>query len=56
MLIKIGYELIFDIPAPVNMLMALYVRPELTHILTQPERVIVEGEVLALLVRTMVPV
>jgi len=42
MLIKIGYELVFDIPAPVNMLMALYVRPELTHVLTQPERVVVE--------------
>lgn len=42
MLIKIGYELIFDIPAPVNMLMGLYVRPERQHVLTQPEAVITD--------------
>lgn len=37
MLIHIGYELIFDIPSPVEMLLMLYVRPERTHVLRQPE-------------------
>src|SRR5205814_3648100 len=45
MLIKIGYELIFDIPSPVNILMALYVRPEVAHVLTQPEWIIAEPDI-----------
>src|ERR1700742_2920420 len=45
MLIKIGYELIFNIPSPVNMLMMLYTHPEQAHALRRPERVIVEPDV-----------
>ncbi|HZL36525.1 MAG TPA: transglutaminase family protein [Tepidisphaeraceae bacterium] len=42
MLIKIGYELVFDIPAPVEILLALYAHPEQAHVLQRPERLIVE--------------
>src|SRR3712207_3978713 len=43
MLIKLGYELVFDIPAPsVPMLVMLYVHPDHAHVLQQPERIIVE--------------
>jgi transglutaminase-like putative cysteine protease len=45
MLIKIGYELIFNNPAPVNMLMALYVHPEQADVLGKPERLVVEPDV-----------
>jgi transglutaminase-like putative cysteine protease len=37
MLIKIGYELIFDVPAPTPMALMLYVRPEVVPALRQPE-------------------
>ena len=45
MLIKIGYELIFDIPAPVNMLLALYTHPEQADALRRPERLILEPDI-----------
>ena len=41
MLIKIGYEVIFNNPAPVNMLLALYTHPDQAHVLGKPERLIV---------------
>ena len=31
--IKLGYELVFDLPAPVSMLLMLYVHPEQAHVL-----------------------
>ena len=37
MLIHIGFELIFDIPSPVPMLLTLFVHPERTHVLQRPE-------------------
>jgi transglutaminase-like putative cysteine protease len=37
MRIRIGYELIFDLPAPAPMLLVLKVRPERVHDLEQPE-------------------
>ena len=37
MQIKLGYELIFDIPAPVTKLLMLYVHPEQAHVLRFPE-------------------
>src|SRR5579871_11419 len=45
MLIKIGFELIFDIPSPVNMLLALYTHPEQAHVLCRPERLIVDPDI-----------
>jgi len=45
MLIKIGYEIIFDNPNPVNMLLALYVHPEHADVLRRPERLTVDPEV-----------
>jgi transglutaminase-like putative cysteine protease len=45
MLIKIGYELFFEVPAPTNMLLALFVRPEQAHVLRQPEYVAVDPPV-----------
>jgi transglutaminase-like putative cysteine protease len=45
MLIRIGYELVFDIPAPVPMLLMLYVHPEQAGVLQRPERLVVEPAV-----------
>jgi transglutaminase-like putative cysteine protease len=45
MLIKIGFELVFDLPAPVAMLLMLHVHPEKVPDLRQPERLVVEPEV-----------
>ena len=42
MLIRIGYELIFDVPAPTPMLLMLYLHPDEAHRLRQPERIVVE--------------
>jgi transglutaminase-like putative cysteine protease len=42
MLIKIGYELIFQNPAPVTTLLMLYVHPEKAHVLQRPEYIHVE--------------
>ncbi len=39
MLIKLGYELVFDIPAPVSMVLMLYVHPEQAHVLQKPEAI-----------------
>jgi transglutaminase-like putative cysteine protease len=44
MLIKIGYELIFDLPAPVNMLLALYTHPEQADALRRPEKLILDPD------------
>jgi len=45
MLIHIGYELIFDVPAPVSMLLMLYTHPEQAHVLQKPQRLITEPKV-----------
>jgi transglutaminase-like putative cysteine protease len=45
MLIHIGYELIFDVPAPVSMMLMLYTHPDQASVLRQPERFIVEPAV-----------
>ena len=45
MQIKIGYELIFDLPAPVEILLMLYTHPEQAHALQKPERLIVEPDI-----------
>jgi transglutaminase-like putative cysteine protease len=37
MLIKIGYELVFDVPVPTPMTLTLFLRPEVAHVLRQPE-------------------
>ena len=46
MLIKLGFELVFDIPAtPVPMVLMLYTHPEQAHVLQQPEAIYVEPDV-----------
>ncbi len=45
MLIRIGYELLFELPAPVPMLLMLYTHPEQAHALQKPEKMLVEPEV-----------
>lgn len=46
MLIKLGYELIFDIPVPrVPMVLMLYTHPDHAHLLQQPEKIHIEPEV-----------
>src|SRR5688572_23874385 len=46
MLIKLGYELIFDIPAPrTPMVLMLYTHPEHAHLLQKPEVIHVEPDV-----------
>src|SRR5579884_3558636 len=42
MLIHIGYELSFDVPAPVEMLLMLYVHPQQVAVLRHPEKLIVD--------------
>ena len=37
MLIRIGYELLFDVPAPTAMLLMLHTRPEVAPLLKRPE-------------------
>ena len=45
MLIRFGYEMIFDLPAPVSMLLMLFVHPERLDSLQTPEYVTVEPQV-----------
>lgn len=45
MLIKIGFEFIFDVPGPVAIQLMLYVHPDQGHVLQRPERLIVEPAV-----------
>src|SRR3954469_5019092 len=46
MLIKLGYELVFDIPAPrVPMVLMLYKHPEDPHVFQQPEAIFIEPNV-----------
>src|SRR5689334_21081118 len=45
MLIKLGYELVFDIPAPrVPIVLMLYTHPEAAHALQKPEKIHVEPD------------
>ena len=43
MLIKIGFELVFDLPAPASMMLMLHAHPEKVPVLQRPERRIVEA-------------
>jgi transglutaminase-like putative cysteine protease len=45
MQIHIGYELIFDIPAPVPMMLMLYTHPDQASVLRRPEWLIVEPQI-----------
>ena len=45
--IRIGFELIFDVPAPVPILLMLHAHPEKVSVLREPERVVVEPDVRA---------
>src|SRR5688572_12097718 len=46
MLIKLGFELAFDVPAtPVPMVLMLYVHPEQAHVLQRPEVIHIEPDV-----------
>lgn len=45
MLIKIGYELVFDIPAPTPMVLMLYTHPDHAHVLERPEYIGIEPDV-----------
>jgi transglutaminase-like putative cysteine protease len=45
MLIKIGYDIAYEVSAPTPMLLMLYVHPERTRDLRAPERLITEPEV-----------
>lgn len=45
MLIRIGFELVFDVPSPVSILTLLYVHPEKAHVLREPEWLAVEPAV-----------
>jgi transglutaminase-like putative cysteine protease len=45
MLIRIGYELVFDIPAPTPMVLMLYTYPAQAHVLQRPEYIAVEPDV-----------
>ena len=45
MLIHIGYEIAFDVPAPVSMLLMLHTHPERVPTLRKPEELVVEPHV-----------
>jgi transglutaminase-like putative cysteine protease len=44
MLIRIGYDLAFELPRPTPMLLMLYVHPQAAPALRHPERILVEPE------------
>jgi transglutaminase-like putative cysteine protease len=46
MFIRIGYDLIFEVPAPTPMLLMLYVHPSRQRDLEGPERIFIEPDVL----------
>ena len=45
MYIKIGFELVFDVPGPVQMLLMLNLHPEQAHVLQRPEELVIEPRV-----------
>ena len=45
MLIRIGYDLIYEFSSPTAMTLLLYVHPERARDLVEPERLIVEPEI-----------
>ena len=45
MLVKVGFDLVFDVPAPVAMLLMLHVHPEKVPALRHPERLVTEPDV-----------
>jgi transglutaminase-like putative cysteine protease len=44
MILRIGYEMVFDVPSPTPMLLMLYTHPSLAHRLQQPEQLRIEPE------------
>ncbi|CAN5348865.1 transglutaminase family protein [soil metagenome] len=42
MLIRAGFDIVFQIPAPTCMVLMLYVHPERTGVLQQPERIVLQ--------------
>ena len=44
MLIRIGYELIFEMPVPTALLMLLYLHPDKSPALQKPEQILVEPD------------
>jgi transglutaminase-like putative cysteine protease len=45
MLIRIGYDIVFEVPAPVPVMLMLHTHPEKVVVLKQPERLVVEPDV-----------
>src|SRR5437667_9415088 len=45
MLIRIGYDLAFELPAPTAMTLLLYVHPERARDLVEPEKLIIKPEI-----------
>jgi transglutaminase-like putative cysteine protease len=45
LLLRLGYEIIFDVPAPTPMLLMLYAHPSVSHRLLAPETIHVEPQV-----------
>ena len=45
MLIRIGYELAFEVPRPTSMQLMLYVHPDQAAALRRPEKIVVEPDV-----------
>ena len=43
--IRIGFELVFDLPAPVPIMLMLHAHPEKVSTLRHPERLVVEPDV-----------
>src|SRR5688500_15701327 len=45
MLIRLGFELIFDVPTPTPMILTLYTHPDQAHALPKPEYIAIEPDV-----------
>jgi transglutaminase-like putative cysteine protease len=44
MLIRVGYEIVFDLPAPIPMMALLYTHPDIASLLRQPDTLLTEPE------------
>jgi transglutaminase-like putative cysteine protease len=44
MLIRIGYDIVFEVPAPVSVMLMLYTHPEKLDALRRPERLVIEPD------------
>src|SRR6188474_268119 len=45
LLLRLGYEIVFDVPAPTPMLLMLYAHPSVAHRLVSPDIIHVEPQV-----------